>query len=551
MKGFVAEIHRGDGPVRATGVANPREGNWIAGDVRLDARDELRDALGAAGVATPRDARDAALALAAWTAWRETATERLRGDFSFAIWDARDRSLFCARDALGVRPLYWTMAGGTFVCGNEIDGVRAGAGAPGRLHEPAIVSFLRHGYNADTSTTTFAGVRRLPPGHQLLVRGESGEPVPRKYWSFPLPAPLRLAREEEYVERYRELAGRAVRDRLRDDRAAILLSGGLDSTSLAATVRRVAPEVRLSAWTTDLGPTMPADELRLASAVAARLGIAHEIVRDESAPLAHLRDTTFHTPEPLDEPAWNASQHELRLIATRARTLITGDDGDALFQPPGLLTMLRSWPAFDVLRRVAGYTLSHRHWPHLGIWLRRRLAAPFRPRTDRAPSWIRREALVRAGDSRRPAPPAHAMRPEAVRYLADPIWQAVLEIAHPAYTGLDIEFVWPLLDTRLIELAFAIPPVPWCQKKELVRRAFRDELPAGVLERPKSPVRNFVESQVAAWRAARRNEPLSLGAGVLEFVDSRGVADTLERGTALDASKAWRVLQLDHWLRTR
>ena len=448
-----------------------------------------------------------------------------------------------------MRPLYWAQFGDAFVCASELELVRAHPRATSRLHEPAIVSFLRYGFNADLSTTSFADVRRLPPAHQMVVSYDWGELTPRRFWSFPVPQPLRLTFEHEYVERYRDVLGAAVRDRLRGNHAAILLSGGLDSTSLAATARRVSPEVSLRAWTTDMGPSAPPDEVRLASSVASRLGLAHEIIREDSRPLTHLDDPGFRTPEPLDEPAWDSRIHELRRIASDARTLIVGEDGDALFRSPGLLTMLRNWPAADVMRRVLVYTISHRHHPHLGIWLRRRLAAPFRPRADRTPAWIRRDVLARSGDSRQPHVAAHPTRPDAVKYLSDPVWQCVLETAQPAYTGVELDMVWPFLDTRVIEFVFSIPPVPWCQRKELVRRAFRGELPGEVLERPKSPLNRFFERQVARWRDSRRGDATALGDGVREFVDSRRVANTLERGSVLDVSAAWRVLELDHWLR--
>ncbi|MFI5232329.1 MAG: asparagine synthase-related protein, partial [Gemmatimonadales bacterium] len=321
MSAFVAELLRGDGPVSATGIADPRRASWITGDIRLDGRNALRDALGAAGVATDNAASDTELVFAAWSAWRETATERLIGDYSFVLWDHRRRMLLCARDPLGVRPLYWAEAGRAFVCGNVLNEVRARARVSSRLHEPAIVSFLLHGYNADTSTTSFAGIRRVPPGHQLVIHAAAGAIAPTKYWSFPVPEALRLRRDDEYVERFREVLGEAVRDRLRTDRAAILLSGGLDSTSLAATARRVSPATQLSAWTNDAGAAQPPDENRLAAAVATRLGIAHEIVRAVPAPFMDPDDPACRAPEPLDEPDWRAWLRQLTRISACAPVL--------------------------------------------------------------------------------------------------------------------------------------------------------------------------------------------------------------------------------------
>jgi asparagine synthase (glutamine-hydrolysing) len=501
-------------------------------------------------VATTNGASDTELVFAAWTAWRETATERLIGDYSFALWDAAQRTLFCARDALGVRPFYWAEIGRTFVCSNVLNEVRAHPGVSSRLHEAAIVSFLQHGHNADTATTSFADVRRLPPGHQLVVRDDSSAIVPRKYWSFPTPEPLRLTREDEYIERFRDVLGDAVRDRLRTDRAAILLSGGLDSTSIAATARRVSPATQLNAWTSDPGASQPPDENRLAAAVAERLGIAHEIVRIEPAPFMPPDAAGCQTPEPLDEPGWSEWLRQVRRASARAPVLMIGEDGDALFRPPGLLTMLRAWPAGDLLRRVSSYTISHRHHPHLGLWLRRRLGAPFVPRANGAPRWIRRGVLARANSPESPPPERHATRPDAVRYLVDPIWQSVHEAAQPAYTGVPLEIVWPLLDVRVVDFVFSIPPVPWCQHKELMRRAFRGELPDEVLSRKKAPLSGYFEEQVARWRAAWHSHPPALGDEVREFVDTRSVADTLKTGSVEAVLAVRRAFVLDQWLRS-
>jgi asparagine synthase (glutamine-hydrolysing) len=519
VSSFVAEVTRGDGPVRATGIADPRSGDWIVGHVRIDARDELRDSLGAAGVATARTASDLDLILAAWTAWRETATERLRGDFSFALWNSRRRELFCARDALGIRPLYWAQLADRFICSNELEAVLAHPRATRRLRAPAIASFLKHGYNDDLTTTTFVDVQRLPPAHSMSVRIDDGARAPRRYWSFPVPEPLRFKRDEEYIERFREVLGEAVRDRLPANRAAIMLSGGVDSTSIAATARRVAPDVALHAWTKDMSPFAPDDEVALATGVAARLDIAIDVVRDDLAPLAQLDSERFHTPEPVDEPEWSSWIRLLRRIESDATVLIIGDDGDALFRSPGLITMLRTLPAADVFRRLISYAFSHRRRPHLGL----------------------RSAGPRHG--------SHPLRPEAVRLLGDPAWQSVLEPAQRAYTGAALDLVWPLLDTRVIEFVFSIPPLPWCQRKELLRRAFTVELTDSIVTRPKSPLRGFYEGQVERWRATKRTSSIVLSDTLIEFVDASQVLATLRGGSTLDVLAAWRVLILDQWLR--
>jgi asparagine synthase (glutamine-hydrolysing) len=307
---------------------------------------------------------------------------------------------------------------------------------------------------------------------------------------------------------------------LRENRAAILLSGGIDSTSIAATARRVSPEVALHAWTKDMTPFAPDDEVALAAGVASRLGIAFDVVRDQLTPLSQLDSPRFRTPEPLDEPEWSSWIRLLRRIETDASVLIIGDDGDALFRPPGLITMLRTLPAADVFRRVIAYYLSHGRRPHLG--LRSAFSSGFG---------------------------AHPLRPEAERLLAAPVWQSVLEPAQRAYTGTALDLVWPLLDTRVIEFVFSIPPVPWCQRKELARRAFNHELTAAIVMRPKSPLRGFFEGQVARWRATKGARSIVFSENLLEFVDASGVEATLQAGSTTEVLAAWRVLILDQWLR--
>ena len=553
--------HREDGVGLAHALLRAREnascgphrsprGAWLVGDVRIDAQAALRDALAAAGEAVPRASPDESLVLAAWHVWGEDAAARLLGDFSFAIWDPARRVLFCARDAFGVRPLYYADAGDTFVCSNVLGAVRAHPAVSARLHEPAIVSFLCVGWNVDLTTTSFADVRRLAPAHQLVVPADAhAAATPRRYWSFPVPAPLRLRRDEDYVERFRATLGEAVRDRLRVPRAAILLSGGLHSPSLAATARRVAPEAELVAYTTVVSPMVPDGDTPLASLVARRLGVRHEIVDDVPLPLEHLGDRAFRPEEPLDEPEQSAWLRLARRIAAESPVLFVGEDGDALFQPPGLMTMLRTWPVLDVLSRVVRYTISHGHHPHLGLWLRRRLRALGRPREDPLPPWVRRDVVARTGVPL-PAPiPRHPTRPESQQFLLGTVVQSIFEGFEPAYTRAALEARWPFLDLRVLEFALAIPPVPWCQRKELMRRAFRGELPDEVLRRPKTTLTGYDDAQVAMWRAAQDWRPLELAPRTNEFVDSAGLLDYLRVGSTSQVLAAWRVLALDRWLR--
>src|ERR1700752_670791 len=161
---------------------------WLTADVRLDARRELiarlEDKLGAplrTLADSPRAANDAELILHAYEAWREDCVNYLRGDFAFAIWDATQQRLFCARDQLGVRQLYYNYSDDCFVFSNTLNCLRLHPRVSNNLNEQAIDDFLLFGQNQEKEPTTFADIKRLPRAHALSVDVEGVRL--REYWT--------------------------------------------------------------------------------------------------------------------------------------------------------------------------------------------------------------------------------------------------------------------------------------------------------------------------------------------------------------------------------
>ena len=200
---------------------------WIVADARIDARAELIAKLkaksGTAGLSLsfPPDAQ---LILHAYDAWGDACVEHLLGDFSFAIWDARERRLFCARDQFGVKPFFYAHLGSAFILSNTLDCVRQHPAVSSRLNDLAIADFLLFDSNQDLATTTFADIQRLPPAHILTC--EQGKISVRRYWELSVTTPIHYSRDAEYVEHFRELLDTAVADRLRTDSVGVMMSGG-------------------------------------------------------------------------------------------------------------------------------------------------------------------------------------------------------------------------------------------------------------------------------------------------------------------------------------
>ena len=524
----------------------------VAGDVRLDGRAELWRAIRSAGElsAVPDGeaaADDLALVACAYRAWGVRALERLRGDFALVLWDMARREFLGARDGLGVRPLYYANVGGAICVSNALDAVRACPGVSDSLHAPAIVSFLEHGVNRDLSTTTFAAVARLAPGTAIHATVTRPQPAVRTHWRMPDPEPLWYRRADEYVEQYRAILDAAVGDRIAGD-TTILLSGGLDSTSIAATAARVTargttPPARLRALTFRTPAVESGEELRLATAVAAGIGMAHESRTLEFAPFT---GNPRRTPEPLDEPEAATNEAIYAAISAHSAVVLGGEDGDGLFAPPSFDAMVRRSGVVATTVRVAMHTLRRGHHPYLGFWLRRRLRGLGRAPVHTRPVWLSASAGAASEES---VLLPNGARPEAALRLGGAAWQAVHESVDRAVIGAPMEFRWPLLDSRLIEFVFAIPPVPWCQRKFLVRRAFAGELPAEVVNRPKASVPGYLDGLVAAWRARTGAVLAPLHERTREFVAESLLAETLRAGGTEDVLAAWRALALDRWFR--
>src|SRR3977135_2286885 len=134
---------------------------WLAGDVRIDDRDTL-----IAKLPRPsgdlRTASSAELILHAYAAWGETCLDHLLGDFSFVIWDARQKQVFGARDHLGLMPFYYAKVGRCLLVSNSLDCIRQIPIVPDALNEQAIGDYLIAGMNFNPDTTFFAGIQKLP-----------------------------------------------------------------------------------------------------------------------------------------------------------------------------------------------------------------------------------------------------------------------------------------------------------------------------------------------------------------------------------------------------
>ena len=212
------------------------DGSMLVADIRLDNRASLAFELGIEA-ARQREMADSQVLAAAWERWQEECLTRLAGAFAFAVWDEPSHRLFCARDQMGRRPLYFFSLGPLFAFASLPRGLRVLREVPWTVDETMIA--IRLSFLPQTGERTyFDKIRKLPPAHALRV-SEGGETV-RRYWKPELHRPVEFRRDEDYCEAFREIFDEAVGCRLRA-RAPVgsMLSGGFDSGSVTASAARM------------------------------------------------------------------------------------------------------------------------------------------------------------------------------------------------------------------------------------------------------------------------------------------------------------------------
>jgi len=536
---------------------------WLLGDVRLDGRDDLRRKLEQHGDEFDGDVTDEELVLRAWRRWQEDSLPDLIGDYSFALWDAEARHLWCARDLMGARPFFYARAGNRLYFSNTLAAVRCAPSLSRELDNHFIGDFLMQGSCQDAARTAFRVISRLPAGH-LLRFSRSGMCVHRFIY-LPHGEPLWLKREEEYVEQFRELLLQAVVDRLPQDAAAIYMSGGLDSTSIAAIAadyaRKRAQAASLHAYCVDCRPLFDDQEGRLAGHVAGHLSIPIKIWSQSSCLPFEGWDDEVVTPEPIQEPYLSSYLEQSCFVSRQSRVVFTGYGGD------GILTG-QAWPYFvylfnrghfaTIAAAFGRYFVQHRHFPPLRGGFRSRLYGYFRRADIMAeyPRWLsptfeaEMHLRERWRDLMKPLERSHPWYPDAHAILNDAsYWPEILEREEAEWTRSPLESRAPFLDRRLIDFLLRVPPVPLSIDKELLRRAMKRMLPEEVRLRPKVPLGGDpLAAQVRSgiWNPLPLSEPT---ATARLFVDWGQVSNILANSSGDFLSRDLRPLLLNRWLK--
>lgn len=536
---------------------------WITADARVDARAELIQKLESKGRDASPAASDAELLLHAYHAWGEDCVHYLLGDFAFAIWDSRWQRLFCARDHFGVKPFYYAPLKDCLLFSNTLNCLRGYPGISDELNELAIGDFLLFGCNLDPATTMFADILRLPPGHCFTWSERTFRL--RRYWAPPTDGPTRYRQASDHVDQFLELLRAAVEDRLRAQCVGVYMSGGLDSTAVAAIARDLLSKrcgrFGLRAHAVVYDRVIPDEERHYSGLVAKSLGIPIlYLVADNYGLFERWDQPEMRLPEPVDDPQFIGLFDQYRQVAAHSRVVLDGQGGDELLRyefRPYLREMLKRGRFLRLATDLAQYTrLRHRVSPagfgaRFLPWLRKPRPQPIFPPWLNAEFAARLNLRARWRQHYEGSPPIHPIRPQAYAALVQPLWASIFELADPGVTRCPVEARHPFLDLRLVSFLLAIPPMPWCVDKELLRAAMANILPEAVRLRRKAslagdPLVELLQEPGAQWVDSFEPVP-----ALAKYVDRTAIPRLAGEREGDQARLMIRPLSLNFWLQSQ
>jgi asparagine synthase (glutamine-hydrolysing) len=476
---------------------------------------DLRPGLEAAGHRF-RTRTDTEVVLHAYEEWGPDCLRRFNGMFAFAIWDGPAETLFLARDRIGEKPLYYYADERRLVFASEIKAILADPSIPRELNPRGLGNYLAFGHSV-APETIFRGVRKLLPGHYLLAGG--GRVTTASYWDVgdePPPGDGHLLGPSEYEERIRTLLDDSVRRRLiADVPVGAFLSGGVDSSAVVALMCRHATE---RPKTFSLGFTAGGgyNELADARQVAEHLGTEHHELEVPHADLVELlRTLVYHYDEPFGDPAGFPVFLLSRFARQHVKVVLTGDGGDELFggyrryAADAFASLYQRMPAILAERAVPAVLGG---LPRLRRLKQAARTLPVKDPPRRYASWLtvftpdlQGELLsgelwqaVQAHDPveiyqrqyGRLNGRVQADHLNRLMYTDLKTWLAddYMEKTDKATMACSLEARLPLLDHRLVELAFQIPgrhKIRGLSTKRIFKRAMEGLVPPFVLRKRK------------------------------------------------------------------
>jgi asparagine synthase (glutamine-hydrolysing) len=539
---------------------------WITYNGEIYNHVELRAELEALGDRFTSTS-DTEVILAAYRRWGHECLARFNGMFAFAIWDARERTLFCARDRFGVKPFLYQYDGRRFAFASEPKALVLTQRHRIAARDEAVHALLALDWVDHEANTFYTGVMSLRPGHWLTVsaRGLAVHP----WWRLD-PRRREPGDPASWAARFAETFTDAVRLRLRADvPVGSCLSGGIDSTAVVTTMARLgAPEQHTFSCAYDEGPAFD-ERPWIRSAVEASGARSHLVIPDGGDFWAVFDRLAFQQDEPTAGPGLYSQWKVMELAHQHGlKVLLDGQGGDETlagyfrYLPVSLRDRLANGdfvgfardftPVAERLGAMATVALT------LEPWLPAGLIAPLRRRFGQGKDRVL-SARLRAMTPEPPRPPedfpSHLSQALAFDTLQR-LLPSLLRYEDRDSMAFSIETRLPFLDYRLVEFVFGLPDdqrLAGTTTKAILRRALADRVPEGV--RARQDKMGF-ETPTDTWLRGRFPAEVRrrlLSDNMLDrWLDRDTMRDELDdylAGRRAIGLQVWRWLSLESWAR--
>jgi asparagine synthase (glutamine-hydrolysing) len=503
--------------------------------------------------------------------------EHLRGMFAFAIWDSENRTLFCARDRLGIKPFYYYWDGHLFAFASEIKALLRHPSISPRFDRSMLPEYLALGYSC-SDRTLFGGIRKLLPGHNLLLTPNGMEV--EQYWERSRSPNSSDGDEAGWIAECRKRLEETVQMRLMSDvPLGMFLSGGVDSSAIASLMARMVSE---PVKTFSVGYRETAfSELGHAAHVARTIGTDHhELVIGREEFFRALPKLIWHEDEPIVWPASVPLYFVSKLAAKHVKVVLSGEGADELF---GGYARYRFFIENEQwMRRYASVPANIRDWFRerleqsdlLPASLRRKLQHTLLGREPNFESFYldnfyaafdakEQHRLLATEDTtdpyssiRRYADAAGAATPlERLLYTDQKTYLVELLMKQDQMSmAASIESRVPFLDHLFVEFAARVPDhlkIRNGEGKYILKRAVADLLPHDIIHRTKmgfpTPLRQWLADASSGEVHAILRDPAGL---IADCVDLAGLETLLERHARgrIDATdRIWRLMNLQLW----
>ena len=488
---------------------------------------------------------DTEVILKAYAEWGRDCVKRFLGMFAIAIWDLKEKTLFLARDRMGIKPLYYSQSSNGFRFASNVQALLETGDIDTRIDPIALHhQFTLHAV-IPAPRTILQGVRKLEPAHSLLIKA-NGEQNLERYWTLDATRPEKELSDEEWTEAIHESLKTAVRRRnaISDVPVGVLLSGGLDSSLLVALLDEIGiDDIRTFTIGFDDQPEEKGNEYEFSDAVVERFNTNHTKVHiPNEHTLTRLPEAIANMSEPMFGQDAIGFYLLSEQVAKDVKVVQSGQGADEVF---------------------GGYFWYNKMHQAKGEPLERFRQFYFDRDHDEMAEMLMPDYIGR--DYTAETMKALLEQPQADQYI-DQVLRAdvtTLIVDDPVKRVDNMTMAWglearvPFLDHELVELAAKMPPHMKLQDggKYVLKKISRGLIPDSVIDRKKGyfpvPALKFVRGEFLDFMRDILNSQACRERGLYQRPYVEKLLEKPEDYlTRIQGSKLWHMALLEHWLQT-